>query len=329
MNKRMWFAGWILAPVTALSAVLGNPSGTGGLPAVAQSVDDLPGHTLFAPAKLPRDPLPLFVWGNGGRMPRQRTCAWRLPAADRLERLHRDRAGQAARRTAFEPATAPAVAPPLVRPVAPGTPDAPPRTTPDETQVAQMLEAIDWATRENARQGSALAGHIDLAKIAAGGHSCGGLQALAVSDDPRVKTTLVLNSGIYVRRDGARSGVNIDKSQLAKLHGPMLYLAGGPSDIAHPNASDDVARIGHVPVFLGELPVGHGGTFWSERDGGSWARVAARWLDWTLKGDADASWDFSGPACRLCSEPRWTVVQAEEPAGAHRAVPAVDVCAGA
>jgi hypothetical protein len=53
MNKRMWFAGWILAPVTALSAVLGNPSGTGGLPAVAQSVDDLPGHTLFAPAKLP------------------------------------------------------------------------------------------------------------------------------------------------------------------------------------------------------------------------------------------------------------------------------------
>jgi hypothetical protein len=32
-------------------------------------------------------------------------------------------------------------------------------------------------------------------------------------------------------------------------------------DIAHPNASDDVARIGHVPVFFGELPVGHGGTF--------------------------------------------------------------------
>ncbi|MBK9253617.1 MAG: CocE/NonD family hydrolase [Proteobacteria bacterium] len=313
MNKRMWFAGWILAPVTALSAVLGNPSGTGGLPAVAQSVDDLPGHTLFAPAKLPRDPLPLFVWGNGG-------CRDNGLAHGAFLRQIASNGyivialGKPREERPFEPATAPAVAPPLVRPVAPGTPDAPPRTTPDETQVAQMLEAIDWATRENARQGSALAGHIDLAKIAAGGHSCGGLQALAVSDDPRVKTTLVLNSGIYVRRDGARSGVNIDKSQLAKLHGPMLYLAGGPSDIAHPNASDDVARIGHVPVFFGELPVGHGGTFWSERDGGSWARVAARWLDWTLKGDADASWDFSGPACRLCSEPRWTVVQKNLPA---------------
>ena len=89
----------------------------------------------------------------------------------------------------------------------------------------------------------------------------------------------MLNSGIYVQRAGARSGVQIDKSQLAKLHGPMLYLTGGPTDIAHPNASDDVARIDHVPVFFGSLPVGHGGTFWTERDGGDWARVATRWLD--------------------------------------------------
>jgi hypothetical protein len=44
------------------------------------------------------------------------------------------------------------------------------------------------------------------------------------------------------------------------------------------------------------------------------AGATARWLDWTLKGDADASWDFSGPACRLCSEPRWTVVQKNLPA---------------
>ena len=28
-----------------------------------------------------------------------------------------------------------------------------------------------------------------------------------------------------------------------------------------------------------------------------------------MKGDADASWDFAGPACRLCKDSRWTVVQ--------------------
>jgi len=296
-----------------MAAVLGNPSGTGPLPAVAQSVDALPGHTLFTPVKLPKDPLPLFIWGNGacrdnglahGAFLRQVASQGYVVIALGKPREERP----------FEPAPVPTVAPPLVQATPPGTPDAPARNTPDETQVSQMFEAIDWATRENARQGSALAGHIDLAHIGVGGHSCGGLQALAASGDARIKTTLVLNSGIYVRREGTKSGVAIDKSQLAKLHGPMLYLAGGPSDIAHPNAADDVARIEHVPVFFGELPVGHGGTFWTERDGGDWARVAARWLDWNLKADADASWDFAGPACRLCNDKRWTVVQKHLPA---------------
>jgi uncharacterized protein len=311
-KRRFWIIGLMLAPASTFAAVIGNPSGTGALPAVAQSIDELPGHTLFAPAKLPKDPLPLLVWGNGacvdnglqhGAFLRQIASTGYIVIALGKPRAERP----------FAPATTPAVAPPLVQPVAPGTADAPPRNTPDETRVSQMIEAIDWATRENARQGSAFAGHIDLAQIAVAGHSCGGLQALAASSDSRIKTTMVINSGIYVRRDGARSGVVIDKSQLARLHGPMLYLAGGPSDIAHPNASDDVARLEHVPVFFGELPVGHGGTFWSERDGGTWARVATRWLDWNLKSDADAGWDFAGPACRLCTDRHWTVVQKHLP----------------
>ena len=307
-----WRAAFMLLPAPAFAAVFGPPSGTGPLPAIAESVDSLPGHTLFHPVTMPRDPLPLLVWGNGacrdnglqhGAFLRQIASQGYIVIA----------LGKPREERAFEAAAAPAVAPPLVG-TAPGTADAPPRNTPDETQVSQMLEAIDWATRENARQGGALSGHIDVSRIAVGGHSCGGLQALAVSSDPRIKTTLVLNSGIYVRRDGARSGVAIDKSQLSRLHAPMLYLAGGPSDIAHPNASDDVARIEQVPVFFGELPVGHGGTFWTGRDGGDWARVAARWLDWNLKGDADASWDFAGPACRLCIDRRWTVTQKHLPA---------------
>ncbi|MFO1503340.1 MAG: CocE/NonD family hydrolase [Steroidobacteraceae bacterium] len=314
MSKRcVGMLGWMLMPMASLAAQVGNPSGTGPLPAVAQSLETLPGHTLFAPVKLPKDPLPLLVWGNGacrdnglqhGAFLRQIASNGYIVIA--LGRPREERP--------FEPPAAPAVAPPLVQPAAPGTPDAPPRNTPDETQVAQMFEAMDWAARENARQGAALAGHIDMARIAVAGHSCGGLQALAASHDPRVKTTMVIDSGIYVRRDGARSGVNIDKSQLAKLHGPMLYLAGGPSDIAHPNAADDVARIEQVPVFFGELPVGHGGTFWTERDGGAWVRVATRWLDWNLKGDADAGWDFAGPACRLCTDRHWSVVQKHLPA---------------
>ena len=307
MTDRIGALGMALAGVFALAMQpapaqqVGAASGTGPWPAVAERRADLPSHTVYHPVQLPKAPLPLFVWGNGacrdnglahGAFLRQIASQGYFVIALGVPREERP----------FDPN--PQAEPPAV---APGQP--PPRNTPDETRPAQLLEAIDWATRENARDGSPFRGHIDVAHIAAGGHSCGGLQALAVSDDPRITTTLVLDSGIYVTATGARSGVQIDKSKLASLHGPMLYLTGGPKDIAHPNATDDVARIERLPVFLGSIPVGHGGTFWTQPDGGDWARVATRWLDWRLKGSADASWDFAGPACRLCTNARWTVTQ--------------------
>ena len=67
---------------------------------------------------------------------------------------------------------------------------------------------------------------------------------------------------------------------------------------------DLVERIEHVPVFFGALPVGHGGTF-SAPDGGEWASVSTRWLDWQLKANEDASRDFAGTGCRLCTDTRW------------------------
>ena len=128
------------------------------------------------------------------------------------------------------------------------------------------------------------------------------------------------DSGIYIR-PGGRSGVAIDKTQLTRLHGPVFYLTGGPSDIAHENALDDFEKLQHVPVVVASLPVGHGGTF-SAPDGGDWARVTLRWLDWQLKRDADASKEFVGPSCRLCTDTRWTVKQKNLPQAAGAALPA-------
>jgi hypothetical protein len=276
-----------LAATAAHPAQLGEPSGNGAFPAIAESHSELPGHTVYRPLQWPRAALPLYVWGNGG-------CSNNgLAHAAYLRQI------------ASHGYVVVALGVPG------GGPPAPADGSRDATQASQMIEAIEWAERESGREGGEFQRRIDLSRIAVGGHSCGGLQAIAVAHDPRIDTTLVLNSGVY-NTPGGRSRVPVDKSQLPRLHGPILYLTGGPADQAHPNATDDVQRIGHVPVFHGSLPVGHGGTF-QEAKGGEWARVSARWLDWQLKADADAGRDFAGEFCRLCADARWSVTRKQLP----------------
>ena len=140
------------------------------------------------------------------------------------------------------------------------------------------------------------------------GQSCGGLQAIAVSPDPRVTTSVIMNSGVLPATGPVRGATlsNATKDTLAKLHAPIAYVIGGPTDIAYPNAEDDFSRITAVPVFKANLNVGHGGTY--RQPGGGWfGEVAVQWLDWRLKGSADAARWFTGSDCRLCTEPVWTV----------------------
>jgi hypothetical protein len=140
------------------------------------------------------------------------------------------------------------------------------------------------------------------------GQSCGGLQALAVSQDPRITTTVVMNSGALPpgSTSPALKQSAANKDSLNRLHGPVAYIIGGPTDVAYPNAEDDFARITKVPVFKANLNVGHGGTY-RELRGGRFGEVAVAWLDYQLKGRADASRWFVGADCRLCADPLWAV----------------------
>lgn len=60
---------------------------------------------------------------------------------------------------------------------------------------SKLRDAMDWAIAQNADKASQYYGRIDTKKIAAAGMSCGGLQALEVAGDPRIKTLIVANSG--------------------------------------------------------------------------------------------------------------------------------------
>lgn len=74
------------------------------------------------------------------------------------------------------------------------------------TKSSQLLDAVDWAIAQNSDKASIYYNKIDISKVGVAGHSCGGLQALEVSLDPRITTTIVVDSGILNAGGGAPGG---------------------------------------------------------------------------------------------------------------------------
>lgn len=268
--------------------------GTGPYPAVMTQNPGLPAHVIYRPASLgTAKALGVLVWGNGG-------CS-----AD----------GASARHHLIEIASQGYVViapgevmsgPGATRKREPRAPDASGQLPPVATTSADVKAGLDWALAENARKGSPLYRKIDTQALAVAGHSCGGLQALEVAPDPRIKAVLVHNSGVFTDGTNPIRGITVNKDMLRKLHTPVLYVLGGPDDVAFPNGTDDYKRIAHVPAALVQLPVGHGGTF-RTANGGAVAALSLDWLEWQLRGDKSAARSFKGMNCRLCVVPGWTI----------------------
>ena len=142
------------------------------------------------------------------------------------------------------------------------------------TPSSMVKRALDWICSP----ASPYYNYIDTEKIAAAGHSCGGAQVLANAADPRLKTYLILNAGM-----GKMTMADASAKSLKNLHGPILYLVGGTSDVAWQNAQQDYKAIKRVPVVLADnTQSGHGGTY-EQPNGGANARMVRVWLDWQLK----------------------------------------------
>jgi dienelactone hydrolase len=263
---------------------------------------NLPTHTVYRPRDLAAAPkLPIIVWGNGG-------CA---NFGNRFRYFLTEIASHGYVAIAIGP-IGPSYLEGNTSQVPPGTAPPPARgpgdvLPPPETRSGQLIDAINWALAENDRPGSPFQHKLDTDRIAVMGQSCGGLQAIVASADPRVKTSVIWNSGVLP--DGQRNmpGAEGTKAGLAQLHAPVAYISGDSSDIAYANANDDFERITSIPALRAyEKGVGHMGTY-RLPNGGEFAAVGVAWLDWQLKGSATAARWFVGPDCRLCTDPNWVV----------------------
>jgi enterochelin esterase-like enzyme/dienelactone hydrolase len=275
--------------------VAAGDRGGGPYPAVMEVDPSLPRHVVYRPenlAALKQKKLPIYIWGNGAC-----TDDGASVKAHLIEIASHGYLVIAPGYVGEELAKVQAARAPRAE----GTPPAVP------TSVKDLRDGLDWAIAQNTRAGGKYRGLVDTHAVAASGFSCGGVQAIDLAtSDPRVTALIVQNSGLFPDGSQRLPGMDTPKSALAKLRMPVLYIMGGPTDIAWTNGRDDFARIDTVPAAMVALPTGHGGTYFDPH-GGAAAAIAVDWLEWHLRGDKAAARSFLGEDCRLCTVPAWTI----------------------
>lgn len=276
-----------VAPETVQSKIV-EDGGTGLYKAIMFEAPDFEAHTVFAPQDLSefgrKKQLPVVVWGNGACT----NSPWE----------HYKFLNEIASHGFLVIATGHI---PMEE-----VPYHGPRSTSE-----QQIQSVEWAIAQNADKESPFYGRIDTEAIAAAGMSCGGLQTLDNSADPRFKTLMIMNSGLFVNPMGAMPGMPMpEKEKLQSIKVPVIYILGGEEDIAYGNGMDDFFRLKNIPAVAANYPVGHGGTY-REPHGGEFTVPALAWLQWQLQGNEEAAKMFTGSPCGLALREGWTVEKNE------------------
>lgn len=276
---------WQFSAGVPQSRIVEN-GGTGAYKAIMKEESILPAHTVFVPQDLSafshKNPLPVLVWGNGACS----NSPWEHYKFLNEIASH----GYLVVATGYIPMS-----------------DEPYQGEMSTTQ--QQIESIDWAIEQNTDPKSPYYGKIDTQHICVAGMSCGGLQSLFNCADPRITALMICNSGLFKLENAAQAvgGMPMpSKSKLEDIHTPVFYILGGKEDIAYENGMDDFHLIKHVPAYVANYPVGHGGTY-REAHGGEFTIPALAWLNWQLKNDRQAAKMLTGKHPGLLKRSGWTL----------------------
>ncbi|HEX4104784.1 MAG TPA: dienelactone hydrolase family protein [Rhizomicrobium sp.] len=286
------------------------PLGTGPYKAIMAEDPSLPDHTLYYPADMAAaGKLPIITWGNGACL--NAGNRFRIALTEMASHGFLIVAGGPIDNAKYE--VGPQENPPVTLANgnganAPRRPPPPPQAAPKpgdavgRNTVPQLIAGIDWAVKENERQGSKFYHRLDTQAIGVAGQSCGGMLATQVSADPRIKATVLFSGVPFLDRPVIASKVD-PKAQLAAIHAPVLILAGDAGhDILHQASIDDLAYIKNAPVFMAwQDGLTHIGTY-GMKNGGELTRLGWEWFAWQLRHEQKYAAVFRGADCALCKE---------------------------
>ena len=296
--------------ITKLTTVEVQQTGkppTGPFPIVIEHDPGLATHTIYRPRELSLDKHPVLVWGEGG-------CAKNgLTFPEYLSEIASHgfvviADGPPIARPAGAPRAGGGGPPPGAGgpPAGGGGPPpggggaGPPADRFTMVNGTALVAAMDWLEAQSKDRNSRFYGKVNVERVAAMGMSCGGLMSYGASNDPRVATVGIWNSGLFEDERNAKI--------YAGIHSSVIIVTGGESDIAYGNGKRDFEVMPpRVPVFYGVHPaVGHGGTY-NQDNGGPFGVVAVAWLKWQLQGDKSAAGRgyFVGDNCGICKDSGW------------------------
>ena len=286
-EQALRFADWVLHPY----------AGSGPYPAVREEPASLPTHTVYRPADLSKAPkLPVLLWANGG-------CR---NTSVEFTRFLGELASHGYLVIAIGRSDIPflvihgSIAAVANEKDANGNPLI-------VSDPAVLIKGLEWAVSENSRKDSVLYGRVDTSKVATIGQSCGGPQAFRAAKDPRITTVVALNSSFPTQAAPGMVGGADDGWTAEKLAIPAALFTGGPADSGFGGAEQCYKTLSSTfPVLKASLnTVGHTGAY--PMPDLRWSSAVRAWLDWQLKGDAQAVDMFAGPDCALCKDPDWWI----------------------
>jgi hypothetical protein len=164
----------------------------------------------------------------------------------------------------------------------------------------EVRAGIDWIVQQNETASSPFHNKLDVGNIAGVGYSNGGLATLAVADDPRFKTIVIIS--------GANTTAESRAQNMPKLRTPTAYLCT-EDDASRSNCAADYAAA-NIPAFFGVIKGSdHFAVVLSQEVIDLLNVSTTAWLRWHQMGDQSLKARFVGASCGLCADAKWTVQQ--------------------